>query len=185
MSCTDDKTPCPCEPGLEVNDPRRFEAADLKAAVLDSEDENENASDSWYMLEAGKTVPNEVYDAALDAESTRLYEAWRTSTNNRGWNGDSDEYKAHQKFRALHGNKLYQTKQVPWTFTWNGKTLEVKVVQDNGGTEGGGEQAHMIYQVCDRLFRLDGSYYSYDGTTWDSDSFREVKAVTKAVVFYE
>ncbi len=181
MSCTDDKTPCPCGPEM-----RRFEAADLKAAVLGEHDEPEDYDDDdrWYVLEAGKTVPNKVYDAALEAESNRLYEVWREATRSK-WVPDSPEYDAYVAFRALHGNKLLQTKQVPWTFLWNDKELEVKVVQDNGGTEGGGEAVHMVYQVCDRLFRLDGSYYSYDGTTWDDDSFREVKAVTKAVVFYE
>lgn len=179
MSCTDDKTACPCEPGEEL---RRFTADDLKAAILNEDDED----GPWYKLEEGVSVPNETYDAWLNAESNRLYAAWAQNDGRlRLDQGEDSRYKAYREFRELHGAKLLQTKRVPWTFKWNGKELPVTVVQDNGGSEGGGEQAHMIYQVCDRLFRLDGSYYSYDGTHWDDDSFREVKAVTKSVVFYE
>lgn len=184
MSCTDDKTPCPCGPEM-----RRFEAADLKAAVLGENAEDEagdygSDESGWWKLENGVQVPNETYDAELEVEGSALYEAWRIAT--RGvWAGDSPEYVAYHAFRELHGAKLHPTKTVPWTFKWNGKELPITVVQNNGGREGGGEAVHMIYKVCDRLFRLDGSYYSYDGTTWDDDSFREVQAVTKAVVFYE
>lgn len=183
MSCTDDKNPCPCGPDM-----RRFEAADLKAAVLGEVDEDEDGDyeddgdDTWYKLESGVPVPDENYDPALKAEHERLYQVWRDAND---WMGNGPEYAAMNAFRELHQGKLSETKYVPWTFKWNGKELPVTVVQDNGGTEGGGEAVHMVYKVCDRLFRLDGSYYSYDGTTWDEDSFREVKAVTKAVVFYE
>lgn len=180
MSCTDDKTVCPCEPGEEL---RRFTAADLKAAVLEGQDEDD-PGESWYALESGKTVANELYDAEVAAESTRLYAAWSDSSR-RDWSGNGPEYAAYREHMEANRPVISSTKQVPWTFKWNGKELPVTIVQDNGGTEGGGEQAHMIYQVCDRLFRLDGSYYSYDGTTWDDDSFREVKAVSKAVTFYE
>lgn len=188
MSCTDDKTACPCEPGEEL---RRFEAADLKAAILsnngadepDEDGDYENDGDStWYKLESGMPEPDENYDPVLKAENERLYKAWRDSGD---WMGNGPEHAAYREHYEANRDKINATKYVPWTFKWNGKELPVTVVEDNGGTEGGGEAVHMVYQVCDRLFRLDGSYYSYDGTTWDDDSFREVKAVTKAVVFYE
>lgn len=188
MSCTDDKTACPCEPGLEVNDLRRFEAADLKAAILGipSEDEDgdyeDDGDDTWYKLEQGVPVPNENYDPAVRVEVDRMYGViW----DKGGFNRDKEAYTAYRAFYEANSHKISDTKYVPWTFKWNGKELPVEVVENNGGSEGGGEAAHMVYKVCDRLFRLDGSYYSYDGTTWNDDSFREVKAVTKAVVFYE
>lgn len=193
MSCTDDKTACPCEPGEEL---RRFEAADLKNAVLtnnganeDGDEDEYNEEGSWYMLEGGVNYPNPDYDKSLYAEHARLWDvAYAVRTGPDGtWQtrSQSPEWIAAAAYDAEYGDKLYQTRNKPWTFKWNGKELPVEVVEDNGGTEGGGEAVHMVYKVCDRLFRLDGSYYSYDGTTWDDDSFREVKAVTKAVVFYE
>lgn len=181
MSCTDDKTPCPCGPEM-----RRFEAADLKQAILtnngadetDEDGDYEDEGESWYMLESGVPVPDENYDPELAAEASRLYSVWSAA---RDWQVQSLEYAALTAFREAHGDKLSETKYVPWLFRWNGKELPVTVVEDNGG----GEAVHMVYKVCDRLFRLDGSYYSYDGTTWDDDSFREVKPVVKQVTFYE
>lgn len=172
MSCTDDKTACPCEPGEEL---RRFEAADLKAAVLADEE-------TWYKLEAGVYYDNPDYDAALYAEYQALSDAYYKVRYNERTNED---YAKITAFRDLHGTKLQSHLNKPWTFKWNGKELPVTVVEDNGGSEGGGEAVHMVYKVCDRLFRLDGSYYSYDGTHWDDDSFREVKAVERVVTYYE
>jgi hypothetical protein len=192
VSCTDDKTPCPCGP-----ETRRFEAADLKAAVigsdLDEDDPNyDEDSRGWYALENGVYVPNEKYDPEIAFENKSLYEAWSQTSRYLGRDvTDQDRAKrdaAHEAWREhyeANRDTISDKKVVPWTFKWNGKELPVSVVENNGGTEGGGEAAHMIYKVCDRLFRLDGSYYSYDGTTWDDDSFREVKPVVKEVTFYE
>lgn len=190
MSCTDDKTPCPCEPDM-----RRFEAADIKAAVLQeglNEDDPNYDSDSenWWKLENGVYVPNEKYDVDVASESKSLYEAWGNSGRVRPYdevarNARETAYQAYREHWEANKETISSQKNVPWTFKWNGKELPVEVVENNGGTEGGGEAAHMVYKVCDRLFRLDGSYYSYDGTTWNDDSFREVKPVVKQVTFYE
>lgn len=162
---------------------RRFEAADLKAAILNEDDED----GPWYKLEGGVPIPDENFDPAVKAENERLYAAYIKANSARPYdNSVRDEaYTSWHEHYDTNRAVISETKHVPWTFKWNGKELPVTIVQDNGGTEGGGEAVHMIYKVCDRLFRLDGSYYSYDGTTWDDDSFREVQAVTKAVVFYE
>lgn len=192
MSCTDDKTPCPCGP-----ETRRFEAADLKAAVLQdglSEDDPnyDEETQGWWKLEQGVYVSNENYDAEVAAENESLYEAYRNASRYRNREFAAEDaakrdaaQAAWSEHCAANQGTISETKNVPWTFKWNGKELPVEVMEDNGGSEGGGEAVHMVYKVCDRLFRLDGSYYSYDGTTWDDDSFREVKAVERSVVFYE
>jgi hypothetical protein len=64
---------------------------------------------------------------------------------------------------------------------------EIQMIENIGG-EGQGDYAAMVFKVTapdgtDRLFRKEGYYASYDGTTWDGD-FAEVEAYEKTVTDY-
>lgn len=52
---------------------------------------------------------------------------------------------------------------------------EAELVNDEGGGEGGGEYTEKViyFKSFDTYVKIKGSYYSYDGTTWD-DEFYEV-----------
>lgn len=69
----------------------------------------------------------------------------------------------------------------------NGVDYEWKAVEDKGG-EGQGEYRAIVFSITDssgyaRLFRKEGYYQSYDGTTWDGE-FSEVEAYEKTVTDY-
>lgn len=63
----------------------------------------------------------------------------------------------------------------------------VEEVEQVGGGEGDGEHTHVVLKTVStgQLFRINGHYYSYDGTNWDYSRLYEVRAVTKTVVVYE
>jgi hypothetical protein len=80
---------------------------------------------------------------------------------------------------------------VDWDdFAWGNPTESdigpIRTVENEGG-EGQGDHAHLVFETVrsGQLFRIDGYYSSYEGTDWDYESLREVKAVTREVVFYE
>lgn len=66
----------------------------------------------------------------------------------------------------------------------------VRKVADFGG-EGKGDERWMVVSVTFldgtvKLYRKEGYYASYDGTTWDEDfTLREVTAQEKVVIFYD
>jgi len=63
----------------------------------------------------------------------------------------------------------------------------VQEVEQVGGGEGDGEHTHVVLktEATGQFFRINGYYYSYDGTTWDDSRLFEVRPVTKTVVVYE
>lgn len=62
-------------------------------------------------------------------------------------------------------------KDKPW-FLPSG---QVKLIEDFGG-EGLGEVRYIIFSVGDRIFRVNGYYASWDGTTWEDPTPEEVVA---------
>lgn len=54
---------------------------------------------------------------------------------------------------------------------------------DNYGGEGQGDERWIVFKVGDQLFRLNGYYSSYDGSTWDG-GVEEVEAYEKTVTDY-
>lgn len=65
----------------------------------------------------------------------------------------------------------------------------VKVVEQEGGGEGQGEYANIVFQVVSenaevRYFRKEGFYSSFDGIEWDG-TFEEVTPVKKYITAYE
>jgi hypothetical protein len=57
-------------------------------------------------------------------------------------------------------------------------------VEDFGG-EGQGEERWVVFSVGDQLFKVEGYYASWDGTTWDDPTPFEVKPKDVVVVRYE
>lgn len=83
--------------------------------------------------------------------------------------------------------------ELPWSLR-NGEVKEVgeysySLVTDVGGGEGDGEERYVVFKISkdgvDQYFRYDGYYASWDGTTWDDLTPREVKPQERIVVFYE
>ena len=62
---------------------------------------------------------------------------------------------------------------------------EYELVEEDGGHEGGGEDVNRVwhFKQHDVYVRLRGSYYSYDGTTWN-DSFTQAYAKQEMVTNY-
>lgn len=58
------------------------------------------------------------------------------------------------------------------------------LVEDFGG-EGQGEERWVVFSVGDQLFKVEGYYASWDGTTWDDPTPFEVKPKDVVVVRYE
>lgn len=58
-----------------------------------------------------------------------------------------------------------------------------KIVEEFGG-EGEGERRWVVFSVNDSLFRVEGSYTSWDGTDWSYSDLEEVEAVQVTVTEY-
>lgn len=59
----------------------------------------------------------------------------------------------------------------------------VYLVEDFGG-EGQGDERWVVFSVGDQLFRVEGSYASWDGTTWDYPSLEEVEPIEVVKIEY-
>lgn len=57
------------------------------------------------------------------------------------------------------------------------------IVEDFGG-EGQGDTRYVVFQVGDKLYRVDGYYASWDGTTWDDPDPYEVTPKEVTVIEY-
>lgn len=61
----------------------------------------------------------------------------------------------------------------------------IKIVEENGGYEGGGDDATRVFHFVDHevFLRINGSYSSYEGTEWD-DNFEIVEPKEVLVTQY-
>lgn len=57
-------------------------------------------------------------------------------------------------------------------------------VEVENGHEGHGEEIWMVFRLGDRYFRIDGAYYSFDGSNWDG-KLKEVSRKKKKIYVYE
>lgn len=62
-----------------------------------------------------------------------------------------------------------------------------KLIDEEGGYEGGGEYAHRVRHFVDHdvYIKLEGIYSSYGGTDIDDSDYEEVRPIEKLVTFYE
>lgn len=159
-----------------------FTAAELEAAIEnphEDDDEWEGWSEIGYAQE-----PNPAFDAEKAAESDRLYHIWRNRPTPQRWDGEDPDYRVYVTFREDNKGVLSATRPCAPTVEVNGVTYPIEVVADHGGGEGSGEERWIVIKVDGRLFRKDGYYMSYEGSTFDSE-LREVSPVVKEVTFYE
>ena len=69
--------------------------------------------------------------------------------------------------------------------------LTVRIVDEQGGNEGGGEHVMRIYEVTTNdsaeiyYFKKTGFYESYNGTEWDSDVVEVFPKEIMVVKYYE
>lgn len=63
---------------------------------------------------------------------------------------------------------------------------EVKLVNNEGNTEGGGEYSEKVYFFKDHnvYLKVTGCYTSYNGCDWNDD-WTEVKPIEKTITVYE
>lgn len=67
---------------------------------------------------------------------------------------------------------------------WNVPGLgNVIGVDREGGYEGGGEYMSVVFKVGDQLFRMTGSYNSWNASEWDGD-LEEVESYQELVTKY-
>lgn len=67
------------------------------------------------------------------------------------------------------------------------ETHNLKVLEQEGGGEGGAEYCYMVFSWKDKIYKIEYSYQSYDGYDFDNvaSTIREVKPVQKMVTVYE
>ena len=60
-------------------------------------------------------------------------------------------------------------------------------LEQEGGGEGGSEYCYGVFQLGDKIYRAEYSYYSYNGHEYDYilDTLEEVKPVEKTITTYE
>jgi hypothetical protein len=68
----------------------------------------------------------------------------------------------------------------------DGVDHKIIVVDDDLGCEGHGENTHLVFRLegIDRFFKVEGTYYSYDGSYWENPLF-EVRPTNKVITVYE
>lgn len=64
------------------------------------------------------------------------------------------------------------------------ENLVKDVPEASQGGEGEGETYVRVYQIGDRFFKIEGWYQSYNGVSWEKDSFKEVFPVKVLVTKY-
>lgn len=81
-------------------------------------------------------------------------------------------------------DKLYNLKQVVDLGEGLG---EVEMVYEKGGGEGGGQHVEKVFyfKAFDVYVKITGSYYSYDGTTWDSDFYEVIPHEVVSIEYTE
>jgi hypothetical protein len=62
-----------------------------------------------------------------------------------------------------------------------------KLIDKEGGYEGGGEYAHRVIYFTDHdvYIKLEGTYSSYGGMDIDDSDYEEVRPTERLVTFYE
>lgn len=58
-------------------------------------------------------------------------------------------------------------------------------IEQEGGGEGGGEYCYAVIQVGEKFYKIEYSYYSYNGYDYDDADVYEVVPVERLVTFYE
>jgi hypothetical protein len=58
-------------------------------------------------------------------------------------------------------------------------------VDGEGGYEGGPEDISLVFRVGEDLYRIKGSYDSYDADRWYANTLRAVVPVEKTIIVYE
>lgn len=65
--------------------------------------------------------------------------------------------------------------------------IPYKHLEQEGGGEGGSEYCYGVFQLGDKIYRAEYSYYSHHGHEYDYilDTLKEVKPVEKKITTYE
>lgn len=105
--------------------------------------------------------------------------------NNAKQNEDNMESDILQEFKDLMNYHLAETGESEDYVVIESPPEGVRIVEQEGG-ESEGEYAYTVWEWRGEFFRLDYSYYSYNGyENIDLDNIRHVKKVERTVSFYE
>lgn len=62
---------------------------------------------------------------------------------------------------------------------------KIKILDQHGGGEGGGEHVHVVFSYKDETYKIDASYYSYHGVEFDGATVYKVTPVEKTITVWE
>jgi hypothetical protein len=107
------------------------------------------------------------------------------------WYNDNDEAVKATTLDDEVWGEFYETlsakeyvEKYDWATTAVLESGPAYIVQDVGGGEGEGEERWVVFSVGDKLFQVSGYYSSWDGTTWEDVTPREVEAYEVSVTRY-
>lgn len=63
--------------------------------------------------------------------------------------------------------------------------IPMKHIEQEGGGEGGSEYCYTVIQVGEKFYKIEYSYYSYNGYDYDYADVLEVVPTQRMVTFYE
>jgi len=111
------------------------------------------------------------------ATLNEIKQAIRTygNANEDSWEGDANEFA-----EAIESS----WRQDPATAELPGIGIATYVDSEGGG-EGGTEAMTLVFRVGDNLYRIEGTYDSYDSDRWYANSLQAVVPVEKTIIVYE
>ena len=103
---------------------------------------------------------------------------------------DQDDYSSYSyivnEILSTNYNSEWWLENYPQESKWANENGLNHIEGDSGG-EGCGEYCYMIFSWQGKTYKIEYSYYSYNGNNFDDveDTIREVKPVEKLVIVYE
>jgi hypothetical protein len=107
------------------------------------------------------------------------------------WFNESDDVEKVETLDYEVWGEFYETlsskervEKFDWATTPVLESGPAYLVEDIGGGEGEGDERWVVFSVGDNLYRVSGYYSSWDGTTWEDTTPREVEAYEVSVTRY-
>lgn len=131
-----------------------------------------------------------LFDGGMDyfvyqlCEST-VYPGYDYTNPSPSWRLRRENEVEYNRLRELHEDE-YRQKHIPHAKAVLDKFGYAWLEQEGGG-EGGSEYCYGVFQLGDKVYRAEYSYYSYNGHEFDYivDTLREVTPKQKTITVYE
>jgi hypothetical protein len=121
-------------------------------------------------------IPNNEESITM-ATLDEIAAAIRTFSNadENGWDGDAGDFVNALESAGLRNPRSVELPNVGTAVYVDGE----------GGYEGGPESINIVFRLGDNLYRMTGSYDSYDADRWYAETVEAVVPVEKTVIIYE